>query len=340
MILACAPVSGYHKPRVFYNGLIMLKQLLLSLMLLCVAGTAVASVFDVQLDAAPYSREQAREQAVDVLLSRLAGEQGPVSWVRDEILNNWSRYSESAPAAGGYRVQFSGAELSPLLHSAGLRVWTGKRPTLLIWQVQDGRVKDMPDTGWREASRQYAIPLLWPLWDLQEHMQVDKSALSGNSLAEASQRYGAGMWLAVQQQEAGLNWRLYDKSSGQPLTRGQARSATELLAAVNDYWIVHQAAEPVQQPENHAPAEALQAGNDAPGELTIVVTGLKQFSDVVRLEQRLSRLEGITQINVLDSAGDQARFRLVLSSPSASPALSRAGLSALGDRRYRLEQMQ
>lgn len=316
----------------------MLKQLLLSLMLLCVSATAAASVFDVQLDAAPYSREKAREQAANILLSRLGGSAAAGSWVAQEILNDWSRYTLSTSTAGGYTVQFAEAELSPLFHSAGLSLWRGKRPAVLVWQVNDGQAKDMPDTSWRKASRYYAIPLLWPLWDLQEHMQIDKTSLQ--NLAEASQRYGAEVWLAVQQQEHRLNWRLYHKDAEQPLTQGAAASAEQVLADVNNYWVARQAAMAETRPDNSAPAQALQAGADAPGELTIVVTGLTQFADMVRLEQRLSDLDGVAGVSVLDSAGDQARFRLELESAAVRPALSRAGLSALGERRYRLERTE
>ncbi|MDP5292705.1 DUF2066 domain-containing protein [Oceanimonas sp. CHS3-5] len=317
----------------------MLKQLLLSLMLLGFAGVSAASVFEVQLDAAPYSRAQARQQAVDLLLVRLAGEPGKASWVRDEILENWSRYQQQERTQGGYRVQFDQAELLALLDSAGLNAWTGQRPALLVWQVDGERVQDGADAGWRKASGDYDIPLLWPLWDLQEHMQVNKGALlKGEQLVEASGRYGADTWLAVQQQHNRLSWRLFDKHSERFLTQGDVDTPAEVLAAVNAYWIAHRTGQQAPRAGNTAPAEALTAGADAPGELTIIVSGLTQFSDMVRLEQRLGKLDGITDVQLLESAGDQARFRLQLSTPVATPALSGAGLSASGERRYRLAE--
>ncbi|WP_107851603.1 DUF2066 domain-containing protein [Oceanimonas marisflavi] len=316
----------------------MLKQLLLSLMLLGVTGASAASVFEVQLDSAPYSRAQAREQAVDLLLDRLVGEPGRASWVRDEMIENWSRYRQDEHTRGGYRVQFDQAELLPLLDSAGLRAWTGERPSLLVWQVDGQHALDGMTAGWRQASLDYAIPLLWPLWDLQEHMQIDKDSLAKDTLSEASRRYGAAAWLAVVKQDGRLRWRLFSQDSEQALAQGDAGTPMELLAAVNGYWISHKGAETATRPGNTAPAEALPAGTDAPGELTIVVSGLERFTDMVRLEQRLGRLEGVSDIRLLDSAGDQARFRLVLSTPVVEPALSSAGLSSLGERRYRLTE--
>jgi hypothetical protein len=325
----------------FDNGPVMLKQLLLSLMLLGFAGVSAASVFEVQLDTAPYSRTQARAQAVDLLLARLTGEPGEGSWVRDEILNNWSRYRKAEPAGGGYRVEFEPAELLPLLESAGLTAWTAQRPTLLVWQVNGERARDGADRGWRQASARYGIPLLWPLWDLQEHMQVDKgSVLAGEGLAEASRRYGAGTWLAVQQQGGRLAWRLFSKDHEQALTQGEADTPADLLAAVNAYWVNQPRQVSASLPANTAPAEALSAGADAPGELSIVVSGLIRFADMVRLEQRLGRLDGVKGVQLLDSAGDQARFRLMLSSPAAAvaAALPAAGLTHQGERRYRLAE--
>ncbi|WMC09677.1 DUF2066 domain-containing protein [Oceanimonas pelagia] len=317
----------------------MLKQLLLSLMLLGFAGGAVASVFEVQLDPAPYSRAQARAQAVDLLLARLAGEPARASWVRDEMLENWPRYRAEEHSRGGYRVRFNQAELLPLLSSAGLHVWAGERPSLLVWQVNGERALDGADTRWRRASGDYGIPLLWPLWDLQEHMQLDKHRLlEGKGLAQASRRYGADTWLAVQRQGERLHWRLFGVNSEQALAQGDAGSPAELLAAVNGYWVAHQETRRAPLPGNSAPAEALSVGADAPGELTIVVSGLKQFTDMVRLEQRLNGLDGVKGVALLDSAGDQGRFRLTLASPAATPALSGAGLAPLGERRYRLAE--
>ncbi|MCT7655887.1 DUF2066 domain-containing protein [Oceanimonas sp. NS1] len=201
----------------------MLKQLLLSLMLLGFAGVSAASVFEVTLDPAPYSRKLAREQAVDVLLARLAGGAAEASWVRDEIRENGARYREDEQTGGGYRVRFERGELLPLLESAGLKAWTGPRPSLLVWQVNGQRALDTMTTGWRRAGSDFAVPILWPLWDLQEHLQVNKDALLQNgALTEASRRYGAELWLAVQQRSGQLDWRLFSRD-GEPPGPGASR---------------------------------------------------------------------------------------------------------------------
>lgn len=314
----------------------MLKKLFLTLMVLFSAASQAQSVFEVHLDSAPYRLEQAREQAAGLVLERLTGERTP--WVQEEIVREWERYHRDERSTGGYRVAFIPDALLPLLQSAGLAVLTEPRPALLVWLIEQGQARSEADAAWQRAQQQYPMPLLWPLWDLQEHMDIDKQRLfDAGVLAGASGRYGAGHWLAVEAGQSRWHWQLFAAGEDSPLAGGEEDSPAGVLAAVNRHWIAAAAGREPPRPDNPRPAQALEPGQDGPGELTIVVSGLRQFADIVRLEQRLAELEGVGRALLLDSAGDQARIRLQL---SASPeavlrSLAGSGLTAQGERMYR-----
>lgn len=320
----------------------MLKHLLMAALLLCSAAASAQSVFDVRLDPAPYSRTEAREQALRLVLARITGDRAQDSWVQDEALGDPQRYLHSEPDGPGYNARFDGEALLPLLQSGGLDVWLEPRPPVLVWLLDEGRPRSEADRAWRQAASAYQLPLLWPLWDLQEHMQIDTARLfEPGMLRDASARYGADYWLAVEDDGERLRWQLFGKDDDQALTEGALaagdEATTALLAALNRYWVEEAGGREPPLADNPDPLEPLSLGQDAPGELSILVSGLRRFTDSIRLEQQLRALDGVEQAYVAESAGHQFRFRLVVAGSRASVLQAVAalpGLSAAGEREF------
>ncbi|MBM7457084.1 hypothetical protein HNR62_002986 [Oceanisphaera litoralis] len=330
----------------------MLKNLLLTTLLLCSAAVSARSVFEVNLDPAPYDRSEARAQAVELVLNRLTGGRANGSWVLDEARGEVSRYLQSEPPGPGYNAVFNEAELLALLESAELPFSLASRPALLVWLSQEGRSRNEANRVWRRASSAYQIPLLWPLWDLEEHMTLSTRELfDAKPLREASRRYGADYWLVVeqkteQQNAAGGRWQLFGTGQEQPLLQGKlaqgklasgADAVTELMARLNRYWVEQNGHRRAPKPANPAPEQPLLAKVDAGGELTIVVSGLRRFADTVLLERKLRQLDGVDAVHVIDSAGYQGRYRL--SVPGSRAAVLQAlttmtGLVVTGEREF------
>lgn len=297
----------------------MLKNLLLATMMLFSAAAAAQPLLEVNLNPAPYSREEAREQALSLILDRLTGDRARDSWVLDEALREPERYLEAEPQGQGYTAVFSQDELLTLLQSAELPFSLEPRPALLVWQLDNGTARNEADADWQQAASAYRLPLLWPLWDLQEHMEIDKAQLfDAGSLRQASRRYGADYWLALERDAQGGRWQLFGAEQDEALLQGRLEPGEQammtLAAALNRYWVQPSGRREQSRAENPEPAQPLRLEQDGPGELTIVVSGLRQFSDSIRLEQRLRRLNGVEQAYVMDSAGHQVRYRLLVAS--------------------------
>ncbi|GHA26933.1 DUF2066 domain-containing protein [Oceanisphaera arctica] len=325
----------------------MLKNLLLTTLLLCSAAASAQSVFEVNLDPAPYNRSEARTQAVELVLDRLTGGRANGSWAQDEARRDLSRYLQSEPSGSGYNAVFNEEELLALLQSAELPFLLAPRPTVLVWLSKDGRGRNEANRAWRRASSAYQMPLLWPLWDLEEHMTLDARELfDAKPLREASRRYGADYWLAVEQGAGGGRWQLFGSEQEQPLLQGKlaqgklvsgADAVTELMARLNRYWVEKNGQKRAPRQDNPAPIQPLLAEVDASGELTIVVSGLHRYSDSVLLERKLRQLDGVGTVYVIDSAGSQGRYRL--SVPGSRAAVLQAlttmnGLAVTGEREF------
>ncbi|MFP2770684.1 DUF2066 domain-containing protein [Oceanisphaera sp. KMM 10153] len=320
----------------------MLKNLFLTTLLLCSATVSAESVFEVNLDPAPYSRTEARVQAMELVLNRLTGGRAQDSWVQDEARRDLSRYLQSEPTGPGYNAVFNEEELLALLKSAELPFSLTSRPTVLVWLSEEGRSRNEASRVWRRASSAYQIPLLWPLWDLEEHMTLDtRDLFDAKPLREASRRYGANYWLAVEQDATGGRWQLFGSAQEQPLLQGRlasgADTVTGLMARLNRYWVEKNEQRSALRPDNPMPIQPLLAKADASGELTIVVSGLHRYADSVLLERKLRQLDGVGAVYVVDSAGSQGRYRL--SVPGSRAAVLQAlttitGLAVTGEREF------
>lgn len=313
----------------------MVKNLLLAVLCLCSAQAFAQSVFEVTLNPAPYSRGEAREQALNIVLARLSGEQAKHSWVQEEALSEISRYLASESSSAGYQARFNPQELQALLSSAGLPFAIADKPSLLVWLRDQGQVKNAANPSWKIATNRYQQPLLWPLWDLEEQMTLnDKPTFNSDLLRDASARYDAEYWLVVEQGEALTPgyWQLFSAAKKSPLLEGKlkanADNTTQLLAKINDYWARQAPAPTILQAENVAPEQPLVVTDDAVGELTIVVSGLRDFSDSVLLERKLGQINGVASVYVVESAGSQGRYRL--SVPGSRSAILQA-LSTLNE---------
>ena len=331
----------------FKNGNLMLKNLLLTTLLWCSAAASAQSVFEVNLDPAPYNRSEARSQAVELVLNRLTGGRAQDSWVQDEVERELSRYLQAEPPGPGYNAVFNQAELLAVLQSAELPFSLAPRPTLLVWLSKEGRARSEANAAWRRASNAYQIPLLWPLWDLEEHMTLDTRELfAAKPLREASRRYGTDYWLVVEQNSApqdanGGRWQLFGSRQASPLLEGKLESGadavTKLMARINRYWVEQNGQKRAPKPTNPAPEQPLLAEADVGGELTIVVSGLRRFADTVLLERKLRQLDGVASVYVVDSAGSQGRYRLGISGSRVAvlQALTTIrGLTVTGEREF------
>lgn len=301
----------------------MFKKLLLaSLLLFSAVSSAANSVLTVDLANPPYERSAAREQAMVQVLARLTGSQAANSWVQDEALAEIDRYLVSESFAGGYQATFDETELSELLNTAQLTFSVAAKPSLLMWQQLEGKGL-MAEPSWQSAAKYYQWPLLWPVWDLDEYMLLgDAEAFTADNLQTASQAYGADYWLALTQNKGQGRWQLFSAKQTQPLLSGEftapmtPNDISQLMAKLNDVWLSQpQAAtnKSRRRLENSTPDQPLTLGEDAPGELTILVSGLKRFSDTVLVERRLSELADVKHVQVIESAGSQSRYRLVYS---------------------------
>lgn len=158
-------------------------------------------------------RKQAFRQALSLALVRITGNQTIAS--RQEVaglLNASDRYVEQyryTESRGEglpqflLQVRFDGEAVERYLNHAALPIWGKERPVVLAWlAVQDGSTRYLLSEGQPEefqftepiqaTAKQRGVPILLPLWDLQDQNQVSLADIIGGfdgRIYQASQRY-------------------------------------------------------------------------------------------------------------------------------------------------------
>ncbi len=130
-----------------------------------------------------------------------------------------------------FQAQFNKEKINQLLRTSHFGIWGKKRPQQVIWLVVDENfqrsVRGELDTDYapfidavKQHSHTRAVPMLFPLMDLDDDMMINSSDLWGqftDPVAQASQRYGADNFVIAKiiknRQDYQINWSLYGRNS-------------------------------------------------------------------------------------------------------------------------------
>jgi uncharacterized protein len=296
--------------------------------LLCVAGAARADevpwLYDVRVpvdDQSPRARLSAASAGLVQVLTRLTGLTSiPASDVITRALAAPDLYYNQfgfEPADDGegllLRLQFMPDAVLGLIRQAGLPVWRSNRPTVVAWVVVDdgaerailGSASPHPAAeALRQRSRERGLPLLLPLMDLADQLEVEPAAVWGRlsqPIQTASERYGADIVLIgrLQQQPGGAwtgSWEFWldgevksiDHDAGEPTALGQlaADSVSDELAA--RYAVLDR----------------------GPQQLQLNISAVENAADYAELLRYFSSLEFVDEVAVRFVSGDRVGVSL------------------------------
>ncbi|WOT03724.1 DUF2066 domain-containing protein [Shewanella youngdeokensis] len=222
------------------------------------------------------------------------------------------------------QVSFDHQRVISLLRQAGLPVWGAQRPLTLVWLVEDGATErqilaDESQSPTREAFNTQAdnrgVPLLFPLMDLDDAMQVGVNDIRGqftDTVANASSRYQSNYFIVatVATVDIGFEYQmsLYPveraKGSSQhtAITNRSGRVATieeaviAITTATSEYYV------------------GQYAIADSGEKLTtkIAFTDITQMKQIVEIEQYLNQLSAVKSVSIAQVKGQDVEFNVAL----------------------------
>jgi hypothetical protein len=304
--------------------------------LICLAGANVVApaamadvvpwLYEVEVPVASQTsaaRLEASEVAMLELLTRLTGLTNipRVKAVADalsapDLYYNQFRFvevesiDEEGVASDALRlsIQFERASVLRLLKDATLPIWRANRPKVVAWVVVEANgVREIigaDDTSElamavQQRAKQRGLPLVLPLLDLEDQMQVDPAAVWGRLsavLEPASERYGADIVLVgrVQAIAGGswaVGWEFWIDGELKPFA-GQSLDVVEL----GSYGVDFLADELVQR---------YAVLGRSTQDIRLGVTGIRSPADYGNLLRYLGRLEFVDEVNLANVQGDR-----------------------------------
>jgi len=212
----------------------------------------------------------------------------------------------SQVAASRLQLKFSPALIERLLREANLAFWPANRPSVLLWLVVNSAAgqevsSDLSSlTLLRDRARERGLPLMVPLFDLEDHLAMSADALwqfDQPQIRDASERYRADAIVVVRASElSGNRWRAdwqLMHSDGNPNFDAQGESLEALLPAVIDTLADHFSALYAISPSEMDANVILQVNN------------VESFADYKKVETYLTQLALVrrTQLDSLSSRG-------------------------------------
>lgn len=284
-------------------------------------------------DQSPQELSRAAREGLAEVVVRLTGRQSslanPVIGQELSRAEQWlSRFGYSrvpADQPGGTDVlwldmAFDPEQTSGLVSRAGMPLWGGQRPGVLVWVVLDAGGRQLASAqaapalyqGLQRAAVRRGIPLIQPMVDLEDEMALPADAAWAFDVPRidaASARYHADARLIARVSvEPGDRfsgeWLLL--SPGAPLQRAAAGSAEEFAAAGVEF-----AAE--QLASHYAAAPVGGAGSQL---YSLQVSGIDSLARQRELLRHLAQSSGVGRVELQRVEGERVQLRLEYTGPA------------------------
>lgn len=236
------------------------------------------------------------------------------------ILTQYGYYEKNGELM--LKASFDHQRVISTLREAGLPVWGSQRPLTLLWMsvdennepsiLADASSADIR-SGLAQESSNKGIPLLLPIMDLDDVMQVSITDVRGmftDVLANASTRYQADYFAIANLDTQGVNVhytiKLFDKNRTngvlQPLISQQGdatdnqQATKRMMNILADYYISQYA--------------IASTGRDVATQVSF--TGLNNMTQLVHVETYLRQLSAVKSLKLSQFKGDAATYTIEL----------------------------
>ncbi|AZG73600.1 DUF2066 domain-containing protein [Shewanella livingstonensis] len=236
------------------------------------------------------------------------------------ILTQYGYYEQNGELM--LKASFDHQRVISTLRQAGLPVWGSQRPLTLLWMsvdenneptiLADGSAADIRAELTQESNNK-GIPLLLPIMDLDDVMQVSINDVRGmftDVLAKASMRYQADYFAIanVDTQGGNLHYtlKLFDKNT----TNGVLQALISQQGDAADYQQATKRMMNILADYYISQFAIASTGSDVATQVSF--TGLNNMTQVVHIETYLRQLSAVKSINLSQFKGDSATYTLEL----------------------------
>ena len=221
------------------------------------------------------------------------------------------------------QASFNDQKINRLIRSSEFGVWSPNRPQLIVWLVVDEdfsrSVRGESDSDYAEfidaikaQANKRAIPVLFPVMDLDDQLQVSSRDLWGkftDPVELASTRYAADNYIIAkiikQNDDYKLDWSMYGRSNSKQAyevwLNGQGQGALTVIGT-----------ELTDNLANHL-AERYSVKASGNNEVVFLnVDAVSGITDYAKLIEMFSELSAVAQADLEAVSGSSIQLKLVL----------------------------
>ncbi len=315
--------------RSWFQGIFALLLTIASPLLYAVQ---VHSIYQAEIPVATQSDEdklQAEQDALAEVLIKISGnshllENNPNLSSNLKNADNFVEdYSYSTPAGAPKSaryllfVRFDDESVNRLLHETGAPVWGLYRPLVLVWlalqtpnhaaDIIDPATSDLPKLL-KKTAKHRGLPVIFPMMDVTDLTHVSVNDISEQSIMhvqQASARYASNAILVGKiTQNPNLftsHWQLVlgtDHWSWDISGKTMQDVMTSVVANVTDTFATHY---------------GVLMSNTVQSQLTMIVVGVKQQKDFVRLMKYIQHLAPVATVQLKTITEDEVTLDVSLS---------------------------
>ena len=297
--------------------------------LLCVATLLPQTLFAGQVEhlyqadvAATSSASVWQQDAFRQVLAKVSGQENvhQQAKINEEMrrVAGYIKQFEAVRSAEGnrMRVLLDAAKVNQLLQQNNIAVWGALRPDILVWLVeQQGAQRQFVRQNThsfyqalRQAFAQTALPLLQPLYDIDDLLSLSETDVWAGfwqPLEQASARYNADVVIAATlehlQQDGGALYRLsWQRNDNGRIQRDEVSADNEAALMQAFAWKLAQ-----QLAANYA--TVLSA---TPAQFVLQINGLTDLAAIVQVQKILQQLIGVSGVTISAYQNGSARYTL------------------------------
>ncbi|HSG91121.1 MAG TPA: DUF2066 domain-containing protein [Pseudomonadales bacterium] len=336
-----APAGGAERWRARPRGGLRVCARAALLVALCACFAPLSAVHAAALDplsvAVPVadqgasSRRAAEREGFEIVLVRLAGDDAVLALapVRAALTTPQRYYSASsyarrpqaaAPPAGTseparpwlLRLEFDARSVFELLEAAGVPVWTGRRPDVLVWIARenvDGErrllgAEDPVAVELQAQAERRGVPVLLPLLDLEDLGALsvgDVWARFEAPIERASARYPVDAWVTL---------RLYPDALGRWRADWSGVIAGEAIDGLGEMNAPADAARALIDDIAVRLADRFAVRSGAGASLWLQVDGIDAVGPYAALMRYLEAVHGVAEVQLVQVQGSSLLLRV------------------------------
>jgi len=223
-------------------------------------------------------------------------------------------------------VEFNETLVDELLRSNGVTLWGVRRPSAMLWLVYEdenghrkllnSQTNDELSLAAKKAADNRGLPLLLPIWDLDEQLILSIADVWGqfeNKVAMANTRYLSDYMILAKVTNHGISqkvhWNVYKISSGD---FGQVVSENKMVGndeAINIDDALHQIVG--QSTDYFATQYGVDTSQDQ-GELFITLVNIHSLGTYVDVVNYLKSIKAVDSLMLVNNKKHKYQFRVKL----------------------------